>query len=227
MVTIYCLVDPRDWQVRYVGKTQQKLSYRLSGHLLDKCKCHRVHWINELRSLGLRPIIVPFLPLGVEDDWSKSECFWISFFKADGFNLTNNTIGGDGTKCLPPEARAKIRIAWFGRKHKPETIEKFRLMRKGQKHTVESRIFMSLKMKGRKITWGKKLRDAVRKLDRAEANVIKARLDDGERVIDIANELGLHRTTVSKIKTGKYFKLYRSYSTSNHIKPSRVASLIQ
>ena len=50
---IYILVDPRTDEIRYVGKTNQRLEWRISAHMQSKEPCHRTHWLNELKALGL------------------------------------------------------------------------------------------------------------------------------------------------------------------------------
>jgi len=97
---IYILIDPRYDSVRYVGKTVQKLKYRLVQHLSERSNCKRKTWIKSLTNLNLKPIIeeIDFC------DWKDSsdlEKYWISQFKTWGFKLTNMTEGGDGALGVP------------------------------------------------------------------------------------------------------------------------------
>src|SRR5712664_3480140 len=57
---IYGLVDPRTFEVRYIGKTHQSLNARLRAHMLDTGNCHRVHWMQQLAALNLVPDIIIF-----------------------------------------------------------------------------------------------------------------------------------------------------------------------
>jgi hypothetical protein len=61
------------------------------------------------------------------------------------------------------------------------------------------------RMKGRKITWGDRIAEAVRKLTKKQADEVLLRIQNGERISALAAELGMHRTSVSKIKAGTYF----------------------
>ena len=122
-----------------------------------------------------------------------------------GWRLTNNTSGGDGVPDLPAATRAKMAAVWKGRKHKPETAEKMRAYRMGVKHTQETKDKMSRAHKGREITWGDKLSEALCSLTPREVLSIKDELDNGARVIDLADKYNRHRTTISKIKKGKYY----------------------
>jgi len=96
---IYGLVDPRDGQVRYIGKTGCRLSLRLSRHIAAAKHeadnfCHRVNWIRELLGLGLLPEI-----RGLERnpaDWAEAEVRWIQHGRSQGWDLTNGTLGGEG-----------------------------------------------------------------------------------------------------------------------------------
>lgn len=61
MVTIYCLIDPRDGRVRYVGRTTQSLVRRLQGHC-DSATRYRsqtplTRWLRELLAAGQSPRI--------------------------------------------------------------------------------------------------------------------------------------------------------------------------
>jgi DNA invertase Pin-like site-specific DNA recombinase len=57
---------------------------------------------------------------------------------------------------------------------------------------------------GREIIWTGAISDALSKFTREQEAHVRSRLSGGARVIDIAREFGVHRTTVSKIKMGTY-----------------------
>lgn len=57
--TIYALVDPRTCQIRYVGQTQHHPTVRLLGHYKKKGEnVAKEDWLDQLRNLGIRPIVV-------------------------------------------------------------------------------------------------------------------------------------------------------------------------
>lgn len=91
---IYVLIDPRTNQVRYVGKTDN-IRKRYNHHLIYNGKSHKTSWIKNLKTNGCKPIIevIDEVPL---IDWKFWEVYWISQFKTWGFDLTNNTNGGEG-----------------------------------------------------------------------------------------------------------------------------------
>ena len=90
---IYTIADPNTNEIRYIGVTLQPLKTRLSQHMWDSRNKHRhvCHWI---ASLGETPLIEALEEVG--DDWEEREIYWISQFKAWGFNLTNQHEGGKG-----------------------------------------------------------------------------------------------------------------------------------
>jgi hypothetical protein len=93
---IYILIDPRDNMVRYVGKANN-VSQRYKAHLnrARKHQIHKANWVLQLKQLSLKPIIevIDVVPI---ESWIFWETYWISQFKAWGFNLINYTNGGDG-----------------------------------------------------------------------------------------------------------------------------------
>lgn len=113
---IYTLIDPRDNQIRYVGKTTQTLERRFNCHLYDNSKCKKTSWVKSLKLQGLQPIIKQID--SVEDNWEFWENYWICNLKILGFDLLNHTDGGDGmTGYIPSkETREKWSNAFKGRK---------------------------------------------------------------------------------------------------------------
>ena len=209
---IYMLLDPRTDLVRYVGKTIQSPEKRLNAHMNERSNCHRVHWLQELRRVGLVPELVILEEIKGDWPWQESERYWIRYFRQQGYNLTNNTSGGDGVPDLPPETRERLSKLWVGKKHKEESIIKIGNASRGRKHSEEHKQHMKKLMTGRSITWGDKLSSANRKLSEEDVMSIKNRLDGGAKVKDIALEFNMHRTSISKIKKGTYHDKFRNKS---------------
>jgi len=99
MNKIYKLTDPITNEIRYIGKTKNKLEKRLYEHCtirnLSK-RNNKNNWIKKLISLGLRPIIDLIEIVDNETNWQEREIYWIDFFIKLNCNLTNGTTGGDG-----------------------------------------------------------------------------------------------------------------------------------
>lgn len=94
---IYALIDPRDNQVRYIGKANDpKARYRAHNIYTRDKDTHKRNWINSLRKDSIRPelLILDEVPTV---DWQYWERFYISLYKTFGFKLLNYTIGGDGS----------------------------------------------------------------------------------------------------------------------------------
>ncbi len=101
MIIIYTLRDPFDNQIRYVGKTKNKLKHRLNQHCCKQNlqnKSHSIHWIKTILNLGVKPIIEELDSVD-EANWEFFEKYWIEQLIQWGFNLTNLTIGGE-SGCL-------------------------------------------------------------------------------------------------------------------------------
>jgi hypothetical protein len=106
---IYGLVDPRSNEVRYIGKTNQKPSYRLVQHLhqaeTQDGNSHLLNWLRQLLAEGLAPDIRILEVLEEWADWQERERIWIAQTRAAGWRLTNMTDGGEGTLNPSKEIR--------------------------------------------------------------------------------------------------------------------------
>jgi group I intron endonuclease len=122
MIKIYTLSHPITKEVRYVGKTINELSKRLSQHLCDKRINKKVSWIKSLKKQGLTPEI-ELLETINDNDWKNEEIFYIGYFKMIGFKLVNMTEGGDGVE-MTSEIKRKISIKHLGKILSQETKDK-------------------------------------------------------------------------------------------------------
>lgn len=151
---IYALIDPRNKQVRYVGKSNNPKG-RLNGHLKDKMRTHKANWIKKLLQEQLKPELL-ILDKVLESEWQFWEVYYIDLYKSWGFSLTNGNGGGYGMLNCTKATRRKMRIAKLGKpgnklgyKASAATIEKNRLAKLGTKASLETKIKMSLASKGK------------------------------------------------------------------------------
>ena len=96
-IFIYTLSHPITKEIRYLGKTNN-LEKRFRKHINESIKStssHKKAWINSLLKLNLKPII-EIIDTTDYNNWKSSEQYWSSQLKSWGFNLTNQTNGGDG-----------------------------------------------------------------------------------------------------------------------------------
>lgn len=139
---IYSLSD-ENGMVRYIGKTNN-LKDRLNEHILESKKgknTYKNNWVKSMVMENKKPLIdvIDEVP---ENEWEFWECFYISLFKSWNFNLTNRTLGGNGTgsgvnnpnygKKLTEEHKNKCSIKlkgennpFFGKTHSNEVLKKF------------------------------------------------------------------------------------------------------
>lgn len=136
-VTIYGLVDPRDNQVRYIGKTVH-LEIRLAEHIKDakkEVKTYKHDWIRSLLKIDLVPSVV-ILDIADSGEWQEAEKKVIAHYLKLGARLTNLTDGGDGLEGYNHSEETKNKIGqasikrgsvppnWKGRKQSSEHIRK-------------------------------------------------------------------------------------------------------
>lgn len=143
MIFIYKLIDPRDLSTRYVGKTNNP-RVRLKNHCLHRFATSCSVWVQELRSLGLKPTMDILEEVPPERDWKAREAHWIFSLTEQGHKLYNSAKAGAGPptphivsqstreklrqmfkgRPIPPEQRALISKSLTGKKQSPETIAK-------------------------------------------------------------------------------------------------------
>lgn len=162
---IYGLLDPRSQynHIRYIGITTRNLNERFVEHVYESKfkRNHKEKWINKLKILGLKPIIVQ-IAVCDESDWEQ---FWIRQYRWKyGDKLTNSTDGGEGVfgYKFSDESRKRMSIIrignkysfgnknCLGRKYSKETLEKMSLAKKGKKLSLETRLKMSFLRRGEK-----------------------------------------------------------------------------
>jgi len=184
---IYGLVDPRDGQLRYVGKTKNKLAKRLNEHLVDPAHNYRTHWLSSLKAQNLVPNAVILQEFTEPEILCDAEIFWIAYFRKMGCPLTNLTDGGEGTmgRKVSIETRAKIGSSNKGKVRSPELFAKMSAIRKGKKKGAMSTVTR------------KKLSIAHKKRPVIDQNGTVY-----ESISEVCRTLGLHIGNVYKVLKG-------------------------
>lgn len=215
IVHIYALVDPFTHEVRYIGKSRCP-ERRLASHCNDRSSTYRTNWIRQVLARGHRPRLMILDSFPEWMDWQGAERAWIAWGLLRGWNLTNCTSGGDGVPDLPAEIRARISATWKGRKHRPESLAKIGAASRTRRHTPEWREYMRQAMAGRTFTseWIDKIRRGVSKLTDEQVRTIRQRLRQGAKVVDLAAEYGVHRTTITNVRMGHYYGHVRSEASA-------------
>lgn len=157
---IYGLLDPRNREVRYVGKSCSGLR-RPNRHRRPcelRTPTYKNRWVLALAGLGLKPEVQILEDVGSPDGLCERERWWIAKFREDGARLTNLTDGGEGSlgykrseafkKKMSALLRGNKRALGF--KQTPESKEKIRLSRVGKKASIETRMKLSLSHSGKR-----------------------------------------------------------------------------
>jgi len=165
-VYIYGLYDPRNNNLRYIGKALN-LKKRFDLHMREKRNSYKNQWLNQLKCLGLKPEmrVLETIENSNDIDWQERERWWIQCARETGDPITNLDDGGRNGNCKCQETRQLMRIAAIGRKMlaeaiakmkatkaarlTPEVRERMRLAQLGKKRTPEQREALSLALKGR------------------------------------------------------------------------------
>lgn len=125
VTAIYGLVDPRNGEIRYVGKTGENVERRLNRHLYGikaGSQTHCIRWLKQLRDEGLRPTIAVFERVR-NDEWIGRERWWIKELRDRGCSLANHTIGGDGASGFSISDSTRKKISAAGKKRFSDPAE--------------------------------------------------------------------------------------------------------
>ena len=210
MTFIYILIDPRNNQVRYVGKTDN-IRKRYNHHLIDNYKSYKTAWIKSLKNEKLKPImeVIDEVPL---NEWVFWEKYWISQMKAWGFKLTNLSNGGEGFasgllnpahlphvkelkskhhkgKAIPQEMRDRISQTLSGRKN-PEHSKKM----SGRKQSEEIKQKTSIALRGTHSKINENIAKEIKKMVNGDTN---------KTMREIGQIFGVSKDIVKKIKYNK------------------------
>ncbi len=132
VTVIYGLVDPRNSELRYVGKTSWTPEKRFFNHLSRHSRAHCKNWIKNLKEYGLVPEMVEIETVGI-GRWQEAERFWIAYFRSIGARLTNHTPGGEGEgKACTAEHKRRIGDGNRGKVRSPEVRKRMAEGRKGK-----------------------------------------------------------------------------------------------
>jgi hypothetical protein len=162
---VYLLWDPRNGNIRYVGKTSRPQS-RFGEHIRgDTRKCHCRSWELSLIAQGLCceiSVVEDGLTAG---ESNESEKWWIAYGKQCGWPLTNHTDGGEGLCNPSPETREKMSLAKRGRALSPEHRKKIGAAHCGRVLSPEHVEKVAASLRGRVVPpeERKKMSDAARK----------------------------------------------------------------
>lgn len=147
---IYAIHDPRDWTIRYVGKSDNPTA-RLRAHVQKARSMERIRRLmSELEGLGLK-LGLSILQTCSRSDWQKWERFWIATVRDSGADLLNIGPGGNGpvkVGARSVETRARISAALKGHGHSSATLAKIRATLKGRTISPEWRAKISTGSKG-------------------------------------------------------------------------------
>lgn len=214
MFTVYGLIDPRNGELRYVGKTKLSPEARLQKHIGDSVRrrTHRDNWIRSVIADGLRPEAFAIERHETEGAAFGAERDLISYFRYVGCRLTNLTNGGEGVsgRVVTEDTRRRLSALFRGRATAKTTT-------RGRTMSLEARRKMSAAKLGRPSA-RKDFRHSDESRTRMSASHL-ARFREGatptrrSRVVDdLGNEFasvkeaaqhyGLHRNSVSNVLSG-------------------------
>jgi hypothetical protein len=111
---IYALVDPRDGQIKYIGKSNNP-HQRLFTHYCDKRANPKLNWLNKLKSLNLRPEVL-VLDKVLMSEWQFWEEWWYDLTKSWGYKLKNSDKCGKGVSYQTETTRKNISKGNLGKK---------------------------------------------------------------------------------------------------------------
>lgn len=141
---IYGLFDPRNGELRYVGKSSSGLK-RPKEHWKPSAlgsgrNRWKISWLQQVLEAGSEPEVAVLESLENSDRLSEAEQWHIAYWRSLGCRLTNLTSGGEGTSgyVVSVETREKHRRNASGKKASRETREKMSSCRAGDGNRYET-----------------------------------------------------------------------------------------
>lgn len=147
---IYALTEPNDIsKIRYIGKSDNP-DRRFFEHLKDNSDTYKTKWIKSILKNNQKPNIIILdnkIPINY---WQSWEIYYIALYKELGFNLTNETDGGEGGDIISNHPNKEVFVK------KAALLRVGNKSRTGQKRSKEELEKQSVSLKG-VITWNKGL----------------------------------------------------------------------
>lgn len=111
-VIIYVLIDPFTLKVRYIGRTTDSLSERLSKHMSKSKTCnektHKATWMRALARKNTRPIIRKLTEV---IGWTESHILEKLLIKRHKHRLINHYDRGEGPKGNVRSIEEKLQLS--------------------------------------------------------------------------------------------------------------------
>jgi group I intron endonuclease len=202
-IFIYGLYDPRNDELKYVGKTKN-INRRFTEHIKETKNSGRGRknsWIRKLLKNDLYPII-KILEICNENNWEERERNWIKNCRNLGINILNDTDGGDGGlgQICTEETRKKFSLLRKGKKLSSEPIEKIRLSHLGKTSSEETKRKIGLKSIGRQANLGNRHTEETKKKISEKKKGIKQTEEHKLKVIE--GRKGYRHSKETKAKIG-------------------------
>lgn len=186
---IYGLADPRNGQLRYVGKSTSGLlrprSHASPSNLRRSGNRHSANWIRQLQGLGLKYEVVIIEETQEKAGLAEQEKFWIAYFRFVGCDLTNATAGGEGAVGYrhTVESRAKISAVHKGKKKGNVSAETRRNMAVAQQsRSPETRARISAAKKGHTVSTETRARIAMANKGKEPSQEARAKMATAQRI---------------------------------------------
>jgi group I intron endonuclease len=195
---IYGLIDPRNGQLRYVGKTERTLRQRLYSHLSksrsEAPKTYVNKWIRSILLAGLEPEVEVLEVCSDSAELNEAEQWHIAYWRSLGCELTNLTAGGEGTSGWSPSAE------WRRRRSEFMQGKRYSL---GVRPNEETRQKLSESHRGK--TTGPHPEERKLKNSRSQGGrpVVDSNGARYETAAEAARTLGLKQSAVSAVLLGK------------------------
>ena len=210
-VYIYGLKDPRDSQIKYIGKTVD-IDRRIKEHnqIHRNKKSKKNSWITHLIRNGMQPIM-EVLEECEESRWIEREKYWIRYYKELGFDLKNMTLGGesnDGYVFTQEDRLKQSESQKLRHKITPFSMETREKLSKKAKQTLNGLGNLKLGSKKSQIPIIQKTKDG---------EIIK----EWKSLQKASDELNIERSNIShclrgRIKTSGGFKWEYKTSVKKH-----------
>jgi hypothetical protein len=190
MITVYCLIDPRNESIRYIGQTSGTIKQRLFSHI-SRARSGTTtpalgEWLLSLDNEGLTPKTQSLEEHDTQEEADGAEARLIEHYRAQPDGLLNQASGRKSGFHHSEESKALMSVSHTGKVLTPEQCEKIGDAHRGKPKSAEWKAKVSAANKGQVMTDLQRAKLSAAKTGSTRSEETKKKISDSMKLIKAA-----------------------------------------